>query len=104
MRWSRRSGSRPNSKEVARKKRKSRSRWSRRLFIALGAIVASYLIWEVVTWPDVAALKSKRPETTAFIERYKRKSGKTRVAQVWVPYDQISLELKHAVLAGEDLG
>src|SRR5688572_33393805 len=91
---------------MARRKRKSPplwKAWRRRILTALGAIVALYLIWEVATWPDVAALESKRPESTAFIERYKSKNDKKRVAQIWVPYDRISIEFKHAVLAGEDI-
>lgn len=91
--------------DMARRRKKSgrRGGW-RKLLIALFVMIAAYLAFEAATWPEVGALKSNRPETTAFIERYKTKSGKKRIAQIWVPYDRIALEMKHAVLAGEDLG
>jgi monofunctional glycosyltransferase len=89
---------------MARKKRK-KLRWpKRRLIAAPFVLLGLYLLFELVTWPNVAALARERPESTAFIERYKAKSGKSRIAQVWVPYDRIALGLKHAVLAGEDIG
>jgi monofunctional biosynthetic peptidoglycan transglycosylase len=62
----------------------------------------------VLTWPDVAALASDDPETTAFIERYRaerRRAGESEaVAWRWVPYGSISPHLKRAVLVSEDIG
>ncbi len=63
-----------------------------------------FVVYEVVTWPDVAALKAERPRTTAFIERYLDTHEGARVAWSWVAYDQIPMAFKHAVLAGEDIG
>ena len=92
---------------MARRRKKRPARWKRirsRLLIGLFALLPLYLLFELVTWPDVVALKTERPETTAFIERYLEQQGKKRVAQSWVPYERIALSFKHAVLAGEDIG
>jgi monofunctional biosynthetic peptidoglycan transglycosylase len=92
---------------MGRRKTKWRERWKlwRRRLVGITVILTGlYLLFEYLTWPDVEALKAKRPETTAFIERYKDRYEKKRVAQIWVSYDQISIAMKHAVLAGEDIG
>ncbi|HXV86051.1 MAG TPA: monofunctional biosynthetic peptidoglycan transglycosylase [Gemmatimonadales bacterium] len=67
-------------------------------------------VWVVVTWwswPDVAELAQRNPATTAFMERYRaRHSARGRVAEVsWNPvsYQGISVHLKRAVVAAEDL-
>ncbi len=86
-------------------------RRKRRLFrwIVLGLWVVAViaLLWQLVTWPRVAALATEDPETTAFIERYRERAGKdgkpAAVAWRQVPYGRISTELKHAVLVAEDI-
>jgi monofunctional biosynthetic peptidoglycan transglycosylase len=57
--------------------------------------------WQWLTWPDVAALAERPPETTAFVERAKR-HGEVRWS--WVGYGNVSPHLKRAVLVSEDLG
>ena len=83
-----------------------KSRLRRVLLILLGLLVA-YLAWEALTWPDVAALKTRKPVTTAFIERYRHGwlgLGPERTVEwKWTPYTRISSNLKRAVLCGEDL-
>ncbi len=80
------------------------------LRLAVAALVASglWLGWKTATWPDVAALASENPRTTAFIERFgerRRTAGESdAVDWRWVPYDKISPHLKRAVLVGEDIG
>ena len=74
--------------------------------LALLALTVLWLGWELLTWPDVAALAKEDPETTAFIEDYRGWGlfGKKKdVEQKWVPYSKISSNLKRAVLVGEDL-
>ena len=55
----------------------------------------------------MAGLAFGDPETTAFIERYRRQqreAGKDdNVAWTWVPYSRISPHLKRAVLVAEDV-
>ncbi len=79
------------------------------LRLALVAITGA-LLWfgyRVATWPDVAALASTNPETTAFIERYReheRAAGRSDHAEWrWVAFSQISPHLKKAVLVSEDI-
>jgi monofunctional biosynthetic peptidoglycan transglycosylase len=63
---------------------------------------------EAWTWPSVAALATRPPATTAFIEReraLRRAAGRDRrIAWAWVPYASISPHLKRAVLVAEDIG
>ncbi len=63
--------------------------------------------YQAATWPDVARLASQNPQTTAFIERYAARAAGAGKAAVprwhWVGYDQISPNLKRAVLVAEDI-
>ena len=75
------------------------------LLILLLALVV-LLVWEWVTFPDVASLATKRPETTAFMEQRKRllrSEGKSdELEWRWVSYDRISPNLRRGVLVAED--
>jgi monofunctional biosynthetic peptidoglycan transglycosylase len=78
----------------------------RLLLLAGLALLAVWLVWEAVTWPDVAALVHSHPKTTAFIEAYRGWGlfGKKReVEWKWVSYSRISSNLKRAVLVSEDI-
>jgi monofunctional biosynthetic peptidoglycan transglycosylase len=82
-----------------------RSRRRLLLFTALG-LVAAWLAWEAATWPHVAELRDRHPETSAFIEDYRGWGifgARREVEWKWVPYSRISPNLKRAVLAAEDL-
>ncbi len=57
--------------------------------------------WVVLRWPDVSALAVENPDTTAFIEAARARGD--RVEWRWVPYDRISIEVKKAVVAAEDM-
>jgi monofunctional biosynthetic peptidoglycan transglycosylase len=85
--------------------RKSRTRL---LVLSLLGLLAVWLAWEAITWPDVDALAKEEPETTAFIERYRSGGwlglGPDReVEWKWVPYSRISSNLKRAVIVSEDI-
>jgi monofunctional biosynthetic peptidoglycan transglycosylase len=78
----------------------------RRTILAVGTAVLLVAAWEVLTWPDVAALSSARPGTTAFIRREserRARSGEPAVEWIWVPDARISVHLRRAIVAGEDL-
>lgn len=64
-------------------------------------------LYQVATWPDVASLAERPPETTAFIEAHlgaRRAAGEeARLEWTWVPADGISVHLKRAVVAAEDM-
>ncbi len=74
------------------------------VLLAAGLVV----VWKAATWPEVAALASLRPETTAFIERFKEQRRAAAASDAvnwrWLPYERISPHLKRAVLVAEDIG
>jgi monofunctional glycosyltransferase len=74
--------------------------------IAAVAFVYVYLTAVFLTLPDVRPLATEAPETTAFIElrarEAKRQARPVERDQRWAPYDDISLNLKRAVLTAED--
>ena len=78
----------------------------KRVLLAFLAVLILWMIWEVVTFPDIAALEDSPPETTAFMERRKerlREEGKDdSLRWQWVPYSRISPHLRRAVLVAED--
>jgi len=82
-------------------------RRSRRVLLAVLAAAGLWLGWELLTWPHVAALTTKRPATTAFIERYRHGwlglGPERRVEWSWVPYSSIAPGLKRAVIVAEDI-
>lgn len=83
----------------------ARPRWRRgclRALVVGAALAGTWLLWEIVTWPDVAALATENPESSAFIDRYERRTGQ-EARQRWVPYGAVSPHLKRAVLVGEDV-
>lgn len=78
----------------------------RRILVAVPAILFAYLAYVYITIPDVRSLRTKNPETTAFIELRAREARAKREAprrvQRWVPYSRISPQLVRAVLVTED--
>src|SRR5215212_6996320 len=69
-------------------------------------VLLGWLIYEWLTFPDLARLRDQNPETTAMIEsraREARSRGEQpKRIQIWVPLEKISPHLQRAVLAGED--
>jgi monofunctional biosynthetic peptidoglycan transglycosylase len=70
---------------------------------AIGFAIAAYVF---LTVPDVRVLRTKNPETTAFIDLRAREAAargdKPRRVQRWVPYSRFSPNLVRAVLLTED--
>ena len=92
---------------MGRARRRSR-RW---LLIAVATgvcLVAAVLVWQAWRWPDIGALASRNPASTAFIDQYRareRAAGRSsQVAWKWVAYSSISPNLKRAVVVAEDIG
>jgi len=77
------------------------------ILLALGIAGAGLAGWEIATWPDVAALASENPESTAFLARWtarqREAGGKAEARLRFVPYRAISAELKVAVVVAEDI-
>ncbi len=78
------------------------ARWT----LTLAAAAFGYLVYVYLTLPDVRVLATTSPKTTAFMELRVREAvadGQPfQVRQHWVPYGQISDNLKRAVLVAED--
>jgi monofunctional glycosyltransferase len=79
--------------------------WSRLVTGALG-VAFGYLAYTYLTLPDVRALATANPGTTAFIELRRDEAhalGKSfNLRRRWVPYGRISSHLKRAVIVAED--
>jgi monofunctional biosynthetic peptidoglycan transglycosylase len=76
--------------------------------LAACAVVALLFVGvQWLTWPDVAGLATRPPERTAFMEDYRarrRAAGEdTTITWRWVEWDRISVHLKRAVVAAEDM-
>lgn len=78
-------------------------RWLWRIVLALVTLAIAYNAWLFVR---VWWLREHNPGTTAFmqqgLERLQEKNPKAQIQQRWVPYEQISVHLKRAVIAAED--
>jgi monofunctional biosynthetic peptidoglycan transglycosylase len=77
-----------------------------RAILAALAIGFGYGAYIYLTLPDVRALRSENPRTTAFMDLRARQAHardeQPRRAQKWVSYARISQNLKRAVLVTED--
>jgi monofunctional biosynthetic peptidoglycan transglycosylase len=85
-------------------------RKARMLGIVLACCAAAVLLFAAVqwlTWPDVAGLAMRPPERTAFMDAFRarrRAAGEdTTVSWRWVEWDRISVHLKRAAVAAEDM-
>ena len=78
----------------------------RRAAATLLAVAFAYASYLYLSLPDVRALRTSPPETTAFIElraREARRNGhQPRRIQQWVNYARMSQNIKRAVLVAED--
>jgi monofunctional glycosyltransferase len=87
---------------------RSGSVWARaaRVALALAALGFGYVAYTYLTLPDVRPLAKTNPGTTAFmqlrIDEAQDAGRKFAIRQKWVPYGQISPNLKRAVLVTED--
>lgn len=84
-----------------------KTRWRLlRAAVAAGAAGFAVLAYVYLTLPDVRALASTNPSSTAFMEERAVEAAlegrTTRRVQEWVPYSDISENLKRAVLVAED--
>jgi monofunctional biosynthetic peptidoglycan transglycosylase len=87
----------------------SRDRTLRKVLRGLSVAAALgfvYIAYVYLTLPDVRILATENPTSTAFIELRKREAQdagrRLTIRQRWVPYTQISNNLRRAVLVAED--
>jgi monofunctional glycosyltransferase len=78
----------------------------KRILLIVAALLLAWLVYELIAFPDVAALAKERPKTTAFMEQRKKQlrlDGKNDdLKWTWVSYGRISPSLRRAVLVAED--
>lgn len=78
-------------------------RWLLRGLLAFVAVVVAYHGW---LFARVWWLRNHNPQTTAFMEqgldRLQQRNPRARVQYRWVPYENVSVQLKRAVIAAED--
>ncbi len=80
--------------------------WTKILFSVLCGAIAVWLIYEIITFPNISKLKTENPTTSSMIE-YRLSEAQAEGKQpqkyiIWMPIEQISPSLQKAVLAGED--
>jgi len=78
-------------------------RWMLRVLLAAGLLLVGYHAW---LFAQVWWLRGHNPSTTAFMEqgldRLQDRSPQARLQHRWIPYEQVSVHLKRAVVAAED--
>jgi monofunctional biosynthetic peptidoglycan transglycosylase len=74
--------------------------------ILAASVAFIYIAYVYLTLPDVRALATENPRTTAFMELRKSEAEQAgrafTIRHRWVPYTQISTHLRRAVLVAED--
>jgi monofunctional glycosyltransferase len=80
--------------------------WTKMLFLILLGAVGIWLLYEIVSFPRISALRAENPTTTSMIEhrlsQARAEGREQRKFMIWTPLEQISPNLHRAVLAGED--
>jgi monofunctional biosynthetic peptidoglycan transglycosylase len=80
--------------------------WVKTLFLIFIGGIAVWLLFELITFPSISALRSDNPTTTSFIEYRLQEAAaegrEPRKFMIWTPIEQISPNLQRAVIAGED--
>jgi len=80
--------------------------WTKILFLILLGAIGVWLAYELITFPNISALRSENPATSSMIEfrlaEAKAEGREPRKYMIWTPIEQISPNLHRAVLAGED--
>jgi monofunctional biosynthetic peptidoglycan transglycosylase len=72
----------------------------------LGVLALAFMLAQAWFFAHVLWWRSYEPEQSAFmaarVEQMRAKDPKAKLAHQWVPYEQISTQLKRAVVAAED--
>jgi len=80
--------------------------WTKIMFLILLGAIGVWLAYELITFPNISALRSENPATSSMIEfrlaEAKAEGREPRKYMIWTPIEQISPNLHRAVLAGED--
>jgi monofunctional biosynthetic peptidoglycan transglycosylase len=91
---------------MARRWRRPFSGRAGRIILSLAAAAFAYLTYIYLSLPDVRPLARSNPPTTAFIQlridEARAAGRKFAIRQRWIPYAQISPNLRRAVIVTED--
>jgi len=75
--------------------------WVKILSLSLAGAIGLWLLYELVTFPSIASLKTENPTTTSMIEyrlSQERAAGEElRKFMIWTPIEQISPHLQNAM-------
>ena len=80
--------------------------WTKVLFLIFAGAVGVWLVYELITFPNISKLREENPTTSSMIE-YRMSEARSNGTEpkkfmIWTPIEQISPNLQRAVLAGED--
>lgn len=80
--------------------------WTKIAFLIFAGAIGVWLLYEIITFPNISRLRNENPTTSSMIEyRISEAVAEGREAKkfmIWMPIEQISPNLQRAVLAGED--
>ncbi|HTH51718.1 MAG TPA: biosynthetic peptidoglycan transglycosylase [Pyrinomonadaceae bacterium] len=80
--------------------------WTKITFFVLAGALGVWLLFELITFPNISKLRDENPTTSSMIEyrlsQAQAEGREPRKFMIWVPMEQISPNLQKAVLAGED--
>ena len=80
--------------------------WTKIIFLVLAGAIGVWLLFEIITFPNISKLREENPTTTSMIEyrisQAQAEGREPRKFMIWVPIEQISPNLQKAVMAGED--
>jgi monofunctional biosynthetic peptidoglycan transglycosylase len=80
--------------------------WTKFIFLILAGAIGVWLLFELITFPNISKLREENPTTSSMIEyrlsEAKAEAREPRKFMIWTPMEQISPNLQRAVLAGED--
>lgn len=80
--------------------------WTKLLFLIFAGAIGVWLLYELITFPNISKLREENPTTSSMIE-YRLSDARANGQEpkkfmIWTPIEQISPNLQRAVLAGED--
>ena len=80
--------------------------WTKIIFLVFAGAIGIWLLYELITFPNISRLREENPTTTSMIQfRISEAVADGREPKkvlIWTPIEQISPNLQRAVLAGED--
>jgi monofunctional biosynthetic peptidoglycan transglycosylase len=87
-------------------RRATMKKYGRYFLYAVLAVAAAFVLYEGAIFTRILWWRTHNPSDTAFmrarLDELREKDPRATLAQIWVPYERISPQLKRAVVAAED--